>query len=76
MKMIKPVGSPLQFKTMSEVNEPAAIVPNFSMAKFKVESPALPIFATVTGRQVPVCPGEVLMAPLPGVPWLPTKPIK
>ena len=36
MKMIKPVGSPLQFKTMSEVNEPAAIMPNFSMAKFKV----------------------------------------
>ena len=75
MKMIKPVGSPLQFKTMSEVNEPAAIVPNFSIAKFKVESPAIDTMATVAGRQVPVCQGEVLMTPLPGVTWLPAKPL-
>ena len=72
--MVKPVGSPLAFTTASEKNEQSVILPNYSRSTFKVDS-SIVDFATVAGQRVPVCQGEALMTPLPGVQWLSATPI-
>ena len=74
MKMHQPVGSPLRFTTESEKNEQSVILPNYSQAKFKVDSPVVD-FTTVKGQRVPVCKGEVIPTPIPGVQWLSPTPL-
>ena len=74
MKMHQPVGSPLRFATESEKNAQSVVLPKCSQAKFKADSPVVD-YTTVKGQRVPVCKGEVIPTPIPGVQWLSPTPL-